>query len=129
MKRGKSLPLARVSERKFRFECRRAAKREREKERGVCGEKNRGKRIDILAPIPRVEKSSKRETLLKVCFSPLSLSLVRSCASAKGKVRRISRIRIQVVTTLVAEPAFVYVTVKPMQIAFPNLALTDLKAI
>lgn len=75
MKRGKSLPLARVSERKFRFECRRGAKRERE--RGVCGEKNRGKRIDILAPIPRVEKSSKRETLLKVCFSPLSLSLVR----------------------------------------------------
>lgn len=49
----------------------------RERERGVCGEKNRGKRIDILAPIPRVEKSSKRETLLKVCFSPLSLSLVR----------------------------------------------------
>lgn len=91
------------------------------------GKKNRGKRIDILAPIPRVEKSSKRKTLLKVCFSPLSLSL--SCASAKGKVRRISRIRIQVVTTLVAEPAFVYVTVKPMQIAFPNLALTDLKAI
>lgn len=125
MKRGKSLPLARVSERKFRFECRRGAKRER----GVCGEKNRGKRIDILAPIPRVKKSSKRKTLLKVCFSPLSLSLVRSCASAKGKVRRISRIRIQVVTTLVAEPAFVYVTVKPMQIAFPNLALTDLKAI
>lgn len=124
MKRGKSLPFARVSERKFRFECRRGAKRER----GVCGEKNRGKRIDIL-PIPRLEKSSKRETLLKVCFSPLSLSLVRSCASAKGKVRRISRIRIQVVTTLVAEPAFVYVTVKPMQIAFPNLALTDLKAI
>lgn len=73
MKRGKSLPLARVSERKFRFECRRGAKRER----GVCGEKNRGKRIDILAPIPRVEKSSKRKTLLKVCFSPLSLSLVR----------------------------------------------------
>lgn len=91
------------------------------------GKKNRGKRIDILAPIPRVEKSSKRETLLKVCFSPLSFSL--SYASAKGKVRRISRIRIQVVTTLVAEPAFVYVTVKPMQIAFPNLALTDLKAI
>lgn len=125
MKRGKSLPLARVSERKFRFECRRGAKRERE--RGVWG-KNRGKRIDILAPIPRVEKSSKRETLLKLnCASLLSLSL--SCASAKGKVRRISRIRIQVVTTLVAEPAFVYVTVKPMQIAFPNLALTDLKAI
>lgn len=74
MKRGKSLPLARVSERKFRFECRRGAKRERE--RGVWG-KNRGKRIDILAPIPRVEKSSKRKTLLKVCFSPLSLSLVR----------------------------------------------------
>lgn len=38
MKRGKSLPLARVSERKFRFECRRAAKRERE--RGVWGKKS-----------------------------------------------------------------------------------------
>lgn len=93
--------------------------------------KNRGKRIDILVsaiPCPRVEKSSKRELCLKVCFS-LSLSCAFSCASAKGKVRRISRIRIQVVTLLVPEPAFVYVTVKPMQIAFPNLALTDLKAI
>lgn len=40
MKRGKSLPLARVSERKFRFECRRGAKRERERERGVWGKKS-----------------------------------------------------------------------------------------
>lgn len=38
MKRGKSLPLARVSERKFRFECRRGAKRERERE-GCVGKK------------------------------------------------------------------------------------------
>lgn len=37
MKRGKSLPLARVSERKFRFECRRGAKRERE---GCVGKKS-----------------------------------------------------------------------------------------
>lgn len=63
MKRGKSLPLARVSGRKFRFECRRDAKRG----------KNRGKRIDISVPIPR-KKSSKRKILFKASF--LSLSLV-----------------------------------------------------
>lgn len=119
MRRGKSvLPVARVSERKFRFEWRRDAnKREKIVEK------------ESISWYPRVEKSSKRELCLKVCFSPLSLSCAFSCASAKGKVRRISRIRIQVVTLLVPEPAFVYVTVKPMQIAFPNLALTDLKAI
>lgn len=54
MKRGKSLPLARVSGRKFRFECRRDAKRG----------KNRGKRIDISVPIPRVEKEFEKENFV-----------------------------------------------------------------
>lgn len=74
-------------------------------------------------------KEFEKGSLFKSVLLSLSLSCAFSCASAKGKVRRISRIRIQVVTLLVPEPAFVYVTVKPMQIAFPNLALTDLKAI
>lgn len=80
--------------------------------------------------ISRYRFRGKRVRKGKFClklFSSLSLSCAFSCA--KGKVRRISRIRIQVVTMLVPEPALVYVTVKPMQIAFPNLALTDLKAI
>lgn len=121
MKRGKSLPLARVSGRKFRFECRRDAKREEEK----IVEKESISRYRFRA----WKKSSKRKILFKACFSPLSLSLSCAFSCAKGKVRRISRIRIQVITMLVPEPALVYVTVKPMQIAFPNLALTDLKAI
>lgn len=55
MKRGKSLPLARVSGRKFRFECRRDEEGEG---------KNRGKRIDISVPIPRVEKEFEKENFV-----------------------------------------------------------------
>lgn len=72
MRRGKSvLPVARVSERKFRFEWRRDAnKREKIVEK------------ESISWYPRVEKSSKRELCLKVCFSPLSLSRVRFRARA-----------------------------------------------
>lgn len=69
MKRGKSLPLARVSGRKFRFECRRDAKREEEK----IVEKESISRYRFRA----WKKSSKRKILFKACFSPLSLSLSR----------------------------------------------------
>lgn len=66
MKRGKSLPLARVSGRKFRFECRRDAKREEEK----IVEKESISRYRFRA----WKKSSKRKILFKA--SLLSLSLV-----------------------------------------------------
>lgn len=67
MKRGKSLPLARVSGRKFRFECRRDAKREEEK----IVEKESISRYRFRA----WKKSSKRKILFKA--SLLSLSRVR----------------------------------------------------
>lgn len=67
MKRGKSLPLARVSGRKFRFECRRDAKREEEKiveKESISRYRFRGKRV------------RKGKFCLKL-LSSLSLSRVR----------------------------------------------------
>ena len=99
--------------------------------RGETRKKNQYVRT-VQEPISR-EKTFEPATLFKRRFFRDARAAPRpvSDASATGKVRRISGIRIQVMAMIVLGPrsTWVYVAVKPMQIAFPKPALTDLKAI